>query len=64
MTLSVALHSPTHARVSTFEIQGTPHSCVRFVSNDGHIELYFSGDDVGLAKALADVFNRIEPMLR
>ena len=63
MTLNVALHSPTHARVSTFESRGTPHSCVTFVSNDGHIELYFSGDDVGLAKALADVFNRIEPML-
>ena len=64
MTLSVALHSPTHARASTFESQGINHSCLRIISDEGHIDLYFSGDDVGLAKALADVFNRIEPMLR
>ena len=56
MTLSVALHGPTHAHASIFTSAGVDCSCVTFKTNTGAIELYFSGADVGIAKALAYAF--------
>jgi hypothetical protein len=57
MTLSVALHNPTEVCAQTFISQDRDHACVTFTANGQSIQLYFSGDDLWKAKALADSFN-------
>jgi hypothetical protein len=55
MSVSVAIHEPTTARVNDFEIDGEPRACLILADAKGRsIDVYV---DPAIAHAMADAFN-------